>query len=261
MSDRIAKRFATVKSENRGALVTYIMAGDPNRDKALEIMKGLPGAGVDVIELGMPFSDPMADGPAIQAAAIRALKAGMTLRGTLETVAAFRKADQDTPVILMGYYNPVFIYGVAAFSRDAVNAGVDGVILVDLPPEEVDEVTGDFKANGLSLIMLTTPTADTARLSEILRHASGFVYHVSITGITGAQSAKDNVVSAMIADIRSQTDLPIAVGFGINTPEQAHAFSKIADAAVVGSAIVRRIADNDDPLGFVAELAKAVRAP
>lgn len=261
MNDRIAKRFAAVKSENRGALVTYIMAGDPDRDRALEIMKGLPGAGVDIIELGMPFSDPMADGPAIQAAAIRSLKGGMTLKGTLDTVAAFRKDDQDTPVILMGYYNPVFIHGVKAFAQDAVTAGVDGVILVDLPPEEVDEVIGDFSAHGLSLILLTTPTADKARLAEILRHASGFVYHVSITGITGAQSANDAAVTAMIKDIRSQTDLPIVVGFGINTPEQARAFSKIADGAVVGSALVRRIADDDDPLGFVADLAQAVRAP
>ncbi|MBE1237506.1 tryptophan synthase subunit alpha [Phaeovibrio sulfidiphilus] len=258
-NDRIARRFAALKAEGRGALVTYTTAGDPDAARALEILRGLPAAGADVIEVGMPFSDPMADGPTVQAAAIRALAAGMTLKGTLDTIAAFREGDTDTPVVLMGYYNPIYIYGAEAFARDAAAAGVDGVLIVDLPPEEADEMIGALRAHGLSLIMLTTPTTDETRLDEILRYASGFLYHVSITGITGSASAENEAVDSMIRMIRSRTDLPVVVGFGIKTPEQARAFAGMADGAVVGSAIVSRIAADEDPLGFVKELANAVR--
>lgn len=259
--DRLARRFAALKAAGRGGLVTYLMAGDPDRETALSILRGLPAAGADIIELGMPFSDPMADGPAIQAAALRALAGGMTLAATLETLAAFRKTDTETPVILMGYYNPVYAYGVEAFARDAAAAGADGLILVDLPPEEGDEVLPALRARGLHLIMLTTPTSDDARLGTILRHAGGFVYHVSIAGITGTMAAQDEAVAGMVARIRRQTDLPVAIGFGVTTPAQAAAFSRVADAAVVGSAIVRRIEAGEDPLPFVAELARAVRTP
>ncbi|CCG09298.1 tryptophan synthase subunit alpha [Pararhodospirillum photometricum] len=258
--DRLAACFARLKAEGRGGLVTYVMAGDPDRESALAVLKGLPGAGADIIELGMPFSDPMADGPAIQAAALRALKGGMTLAGTLETLGAFRETNTETPVVLMGYYNPVFIYGVEAFARDAAQAGADGVILVDVPPEEADEIQPVLRAHGLHLILLATPTSDEARLPTILKNASGFVYQVSIAGITGAQSAQEDAVRAMIGRIRALSDLPVVVGFGVNTPEQAAAFAKMGDAAVVGSAIVRHIAEGRDPLAFVADLARAVRA-
>ncbi|GEO81812.1 tryptophan synthase subunit alpha [Pararhodospirillum oryzae] len=260
-ADRLARRFAALKAEGRGGLVTYMMAGDPDHATALSLMQGLPQAGADIIELGMPFSDPMADGPAIQAAAVRALQGGMTLHGTLETVAAFRAGDDETPVILMGYYNPVYLYGVEAFARDAVAAGADGVILVDLPPEEAAEVLPAFRAHGLHLIFLTTPTSDDARLPMILKDASGFVYHVSIAGITGAQAAQEDAVAEMVRHIRAHTELPVAIGFGISTPAQAARFARLADAAVVGSAIVRRVAEGGDALGFVRELADAVRAP
>jgi tryptophan synthase alpha chain len=259
-TDRLARRFAALKAQGRGGLVTYTMAGDPTPDKALEILKGLPGAGADVIELGMPFSDPMADGPAIQAAALRALDAGMTLKGTLAMLRAFRETDDETPVVLMGYYNPIYIHGGAAFARDAADAGADGVIIVDLPPEEADELLPHLRAHGLHLIMLTTPTSDDARLPAVIGKAGGFVYYVSITGITGTASASEEAVTAAVARIRAHTDLPVAVGFGVNTPEQAATMARLADAAVVGSAIVRRVAEDDDPLGYVASLAKAVRA-
>ncbi len=260
-TNRLTRRFAALKAEGRGGLVTYTMAGDPDHAAALEILKGLPAAGADVIELGMPFSDPMADGPAIQAAALRALKGGMTLKGTLETLAAFRETEADTPVVLMGYYNPIYIYGPEAFARDAAAAGADGVIIVDLPPEEADEILGFLRHYGLHLIMLTTPTTDEKRLPAVLARAGGFVYYVSITGITGTASANLSKVETAVARLKAQTDLPVAVGFGISTPEQAAAFARVGDAAVVGSAIVKRIAAGEDALGLVREMAEAIRAP
>jgi len=257
---RLERRFAALKEDKRGGLVTYIMAGDPDRATAQTILNGLPEAGADIIELGMPFSDPMADGPTIQAAGLRALTAGQTLAGTLEMVAEFRRHEADTPIVLMGYYNPIHSYGVERFAADAAAAGADGLICVDVPPEEAPELTGPLSRYGLHLIMLTAPTTDAARLPAVLAHAGGFLYYVSITGITGTRAADEVQVAGAVERLRRQTALPIAVGFGIRTPEQAAVMARIGDAAVVGSALVDRIAKGDDPLGFVRALAAGIRA-
>ena len=246
---RIGKRFAALKAERRAGLVTFVTAGDPDMETSREILFGLPGAGADLIELGMPFSDPMADGPSIQASSLRALKNGMTLKKTLDLVAEFRNADNDTPVVLMGYYNPIYIYGVDAFAADAQTAGVDGLIIVDLPPEEVDELWKPARDAGIDFIFLTAPTSDDARLPVIVKRASGFIYYVSITGITGTRSADIADVETALKRIRKHTGLPIAVGFGIKTPEQVAEIASVADAAVVGSALVDVIAANLDPDG------------
>lgn len=250
---RIGKRFAALKAGGRSGLVTFVTAGDPDLETSREILFGLPGAGADLIELGMPFSDPMADGPAIQASSLRALKNGMTLKKTLDLVAGFRKTDTDTPVVLMGYYNPIYIYGVDAFAADAQAAGVDGLIIVDLPPEEVDELWQPARNAGIDFIFLTAPTSDDARLPVIVARASGFVYYVSITGITGTRSADIADVGSALKRIRKHTELPIAVGFGIKTPEQAAEIASVADGAVVGSALVDIIAANLDADGKAKE--------
>ncbi|WP_340107949.1 tryptophan synthase subunit alpha [Pikeienuella sp. HZG-20] len=256
---RLTDRFAALKAAGKPAFVSYIMAGDPTPEASFEIMRGLPGAGVDVIELGVPFTDPMADGPSIQLAAGRALDAGETLKGVLKMVAAFREEDDATPIILMGYYNPIYSHGVEAFLSDARAAGVDGLIVVDLPPEEDDELCLPAGRAGLHFIRLATPTTDDARLPAVARNASGFVYYVSITGITGAAEADAAAVAPEVARIRAATGLPVCVGFGIRTPERAAEIGRIADGVVVGSAIVERIGAGDAPatvLAFVAELAK-----
>jgi len=247
---RINKKFAQLKAQSRSGLITFTTAGDPDYDTALNIMKALPASGADIIELGMPFSDPMADGPTIQASSIRALNGGMTSRKILQMVAEFRKIDKDTPVILMGYYNPIYIYGVDAFLNDALKAGVDGLIIVDLPPEEDSELAIPAKKAQMGCIHLATPTTDAARLGHILKNASGFLYYVSIAGITGTQEPDISSVKSAIDMIRGQTDLPVAVGFGIKTPETARAFAGFSDAVVVGSAIVKIIADNIDQEGL-----------
>jgi len=256
---RIQAKFAALKAEGRAGLVTYIMAGDPDRAKSQAILDGLPAAGADIIELGMPFSDPMADGPTIEAAGHRALAGGQTLQVTLDMLARFRETDAETPVVLMGYYNPIHSRGVERFAADAAAAGADGLIIVDLPPEEAPELTGPLNAHGLHLIMLTAPTTDAVRLPAVLAHAGGFLYYVSITGITGTRSADGTQVAEAVARLRGQTDLPIAVGFGIRTPEQAAAIARTADAAVVGSALVERIAKGEDALAYVSALAEGVR--
>lgn len=268
---RLDRRFAALKAEGRGGLVTFITAGDPDAETSLAILKGLPGAGADVIEIGMPFSDPMADGPAIQASSQRALAAGMTLRKTLDQVRAFREHDSDTPIVLMGYYNPVYVYGVEAFLRDAKAAGVDGLIIVDLPPEEERELCIPALAAEINFIYLTAPTTDDERLPVVLEKASGFVYYVSITGITGTAQAAIGDIEAAVQRIKRHTDLPVAVGFGITSAQFAGEVAKVADAAVVGSALVNIIRDNldadgkakpglvDKALGFVRELADGVR--
>ena len=241
---RLQSRFDQLrqsKQSPRAALVTFITAGDPDLATSAAILRGLPEAGADIIELGMPFSDPMADGPAIQLASARALKAGTTLRGVLKMVREFRQHDAHTPIVLMGYYNPIYRFGNQRFIDAALDAGVDGVIIVDLPPEEDDELCHPCRTAGLHWIRLTTPTTDAARLDKILRYASGFVYHVSIAGITGTRSADQSTVQTALAQIRRQTDLPIAVGFGIKTAAQVAAAAKCADAVVVGSAIVAQI--------------------
>ena len=270
---RIADRFEALKAEGRGGLVTFVTAGDPDLDTSREILFGLAAAGADLIELGMPFSDPMADGPAIQAGSLRALKGGMTLKKTLALVTEFRKRDNETPVVLMGYYNPIYIYGTDAFTADAKAAGVDGLIIVDLPPEEVHEIEGPARAAGIDIIYLTAPTSDDARLPVVVARASGFVYYVSITGITGTRSAAIGDIQSAVERIRRHTDLPIGVGFGIKTPEQAAEIASVANAAVVGSALVDIIAANLDAkgkpktglagklLGLVADLAAGVRGP
>ncbi|MBB4266366.1 tryptophan synthase subunit alpha [Roseospira visakhapatnamensis] len=258
--NRLDRRFAALRAAGRGGLVTYVMAGDPDRETGRRILDGLPGAGADVIELGMPFSDPMADGPTIQAAAQRALAAGQTLRATLDMLADFRRRETETPVVLMGYYNPIHSHGVDRFAADAAAAGADGVIIVDLPPEEASELADPLARHGLHLILLAAPTTDASRLAAILVKAGGFLYYVSITGITGTRAADQTQVADAVARVRERTDLPIAVGFGIRTPEQAAAMARIADAAVVGSAVVERVAAGDDPLVLVRDLAAAVRA-
>jgi tryptophan synthase alpha chain len=243
---RIERRFAQLRAEGRAGLVIYLTAGDPDPLTSLELFQGLAGAGADLIEIGMPFSDPMADGPAIQAAGQRALKRGMNLRKTLGMVRQLRERDADTPYVVMGYYNPIYRYGAEAFARDAVAAGVDGAIVVDLPPEEDAELAVPARAAGLDIVRLATPTSDAARLPAIVAHASGFLYYVAIAGITGTSSADAASVHEAVARLRRFTALPVAVGFGIKTPAQAAAVAKAADAAVVGSAIVDRLALNLD---------------
>jgi tryptophan synthase alpha chain len=255
---RIDAKFAALAADGRKAFVSYVMAGDPDYDTSLAIVKGLPAAGVDIIELGLPFTDPMADGPTIQLAGQRALEAGMTLARTLELATEFRKGDDTTPIVLMGYYNPIYSRGVDRFLEDAKAAGIDGLIVVDLPPEEDAELCLPAQAAGLNFIRLATPTTDDKRLPKVLTNTSGFVYYVSITGITGAAEAVADDVGPEVARIKAQTDLPIIVGFGINTPEKSRAIASVADGAVVGSAIVGQIAAGKSPeevLSFVKSLA------
>jgi len=246
MTTRIDKRFAALKAQNRPALVTFVMAGDPDFDTALDVLKALPAAGADVIELGMPFSDPMADGVAIQLAGQRALAGGQTLAKTLAMVETFRQDEPDTPIILMGYYNPIFIYGVERFLAEAVKAGVDGLIVVDLPAEEDEELCIPALKAGLNFIRLTTPTTDDRRLPVVLKNTSGFVYYVSMTGITGAAIKNRAAVGEAVQRIKSHTDLPVAVGFGIKTSEDAEKIGKDADGIVVGSVLVNAIAESLD---------------
>jgi tryptophan synthase alpha chain len=243
MTARMDKRFADLKQAGRPALVTYFMGGDPDYDTSLGIMKALPEAGSDIIELGMPFSDPMADGPAIQLAGQRALKAGQTLKKTLQLAADFRKSDDTTPIVLMGYYNPIYIYGVEKFLDDALSSGIDGLIVVDLPPEMDDELCIPAIRKGVNFIRLATPTTDDKRLPMVLRNTSGFVYYVSMNGITGAAMADMTLVSAAVERIKSHTDLPVCVGFGVKTAEQAKVIGAAADGVVVGTAIVNQIAN------------------
>jgi tryptophan synthase alpha chain len=267
MTQRIAARFASLKEQKRAGLVIFITAGDPDAAVSLEILKGLPKAGADLIEIGMPFTDPMADGPAIQAASQRALKAGMTLKKTLDLVRAFREGDKTTPLVLMGYYNPVYIYGVDRFLDDAIRSGVDGLIMVDMPPEEDAELCLPAIGKGLAFIRLATPTTDDARLPKVLSNTQGFVYYVSILGITGTASADTKHIEQAVMRLKRATSLPVAVGFGINTPEQAAAVARVADAAVVGTAVVKIIGDHHKhptetvakTHRFIADLAKGVR--
>lgn len=249
MTTRIGRRFAGCAAAGRPALVTFITAGDPDSDTSLAILAALPGAGADVIELGMPFSDPMAEGPPIQRASERALKAGQTMVKTLEMVRRFRAADDTTPVVLMGYYNPIYSYGNERFLRDAAAAGADGLIVVDVPPEADDELCLPALKHGLSFIRLATPTTDDRRLPAVLANSSGFVYYVSITGITGTKSPDTAKVAAAVARIKRHTTLPIAVGFGVKTAEQAAAIGRTADGVVVGSALVTAVADSLGPEG------------
>jgi len=244
--DRIHERFMALRAEGRAGLVTFVTAGDPDFETSSEILAGLPQAGADLIEIGMPFSDPMADGPAIQASSLRALGAGQNMAKTLDLVRRFRAVDATTPLVLMGYYNPIYRYGNLTFLDDAKTAGVDGLIIVDLPPEEDSELCLPARDAGLHFIRLATPTTDEARLAKVLTNSSGFIYYVSITGITGTRSARPGDVGERIAALRMATELPIAVGFGIKTPDQAAAIARIADAAVVGSALVERIGDGLD---------------
>ena len=271
MTTRITARFDALKAEGRAGLVTFTMAGDPDRDTALAILRALPAAGADVIELGMPFTDPMADGPAIQAAGLRALKSGATLAGTLDIVRAFREENADTPLILMGYYNPIYIHGVERFLADARAAGVDGLIVVDLPPEEDAELCVPARAAGLDFIRLATPTTDAARLPAVLENTSGFLYYVSIAGITGTAAPSRDAVQAAVARLKAKTDLPVAVGFGVRTAASAAEMAGSgADAVVVGSAIVDALRGSleDDVAGpgtveavaaLVRELAAGIR--
>lgn len=240
---RIERRFAELRAKGRAGLVTFLTAGDPDPAVAADILKGLPAAGADLIELGMPFSDPMADGPAIQRSSLRALKAGMTLDKTLRLVADFRRGDDATPIVLMGYFNPIHAFGVDRFLAAARTSGVDGLIVVDMPPEEETELCLPARAAGLNFIYLTAPTTDDARLPRVLANASGFVYHVSITGITGTASASAAAIGGAVSRLRRHTDLPIAVGFGIKTAPQAAEVAAVADAAVVGSALVNRLTE------------------
>jgi tryptophan synthase alpha chain len=239
---RIDARFAALKAEGRAGFVAYVMAGDPSRDEALEILKGLPAAGADIIELGFPFSDPMAEGPPIQRAAQRGLKAGLTLKGTLALAAAFRETDADTPVILMGYLNPIETHGYEAFAHDAAASGIDGLIIVDCPPEEADPLSDALDAAGVSLIRLATPTSDDARLKVIARRTSGFVYYVSVAGVTGVKEAQAVSVAPAVERVRKASGLPVAVGFGVKTPERAAEIARVADAVVVGSVLVEEVA-------------------
>ena len=272
MNTRIEKRFAALKKESRAALVTFTMAGDPDYDTSLAIAKALPKAGADMIELGMPFTDPMADGPAIQAAGLRALKSGQRMTRTLQIVREFRKEDNETPIVLMGYYNPIYIYGNERFLADAKAAGVDGLIVVDLPPEEDEELCLPALKMGLNFIRLATPTTDDKRLPKVLTNTSGFVYYVSITGITGAAAPDTAKVTAAVARIKRHTKLPVAVGFGVKTAEHARAIAEGADGVVVGSALVEALRQSLDANGkagsgtvkavtaLVSTLAKGVHA-
>src|SRR5260221_7212451 len=249
MTTRIDARFAELAEQGRAAFVTFVTAGDPDPKTSLDVIKALPKAGADIIELGMPFTDPMADGPSIQAAGLRALKAGMTLRKTLELVRGFRKDDDATPLVLMGYYNPIYIYGVDKFLADAKTAGVDGLIIVDLPPEEDTELCIPAMKAGLNFIRLATPTTDDKRLPAVLANTSGFVYYVAVTGITGSATADSNVVGAAAARIQGHTKLPVCVGFGIRTPEAARAIAEKADGSVVGTALVDALCGSLDAEG------------
>jgi tryptophan synthase alpha chain len=272
MTTRIDRRFAQLKTEGRAALVTFLTAGDPDPATSLALLRAIPAAGADVVELGMPFTDPMADGPAIQMSSQRALKAGQTLKKTLEIVRAFRQGDDETPLVLMGYYNPIYIYGVDRFLQDAKSAGVDGLIVVDLPPEEDEELCLPALKAGMNFIRLATPTTDDKRLPAVLANTSGFVYYVSITGITGAAMADPAKVTAAVARIKRHTKLPVAVGFGVRTAEQAATIASGADGVVVGSALVNALKaslDRDDKaaaktvtvvVNLVAELARGVRS-
>ena len=264
MTTRIDRRFAALKAEGRAALVTFLMAGDPDADTSLAIVKALPGAGADVVELGMPFTDPMADGPAIQAAGLRALHAGQTMGKTLALVRAFRAGDDATPIVLMGYYNPIYIYGVDRFLADAKAAGVDGLIIVDLPPEEDQELCLPALKAGLNFIRLATPTTDDKRLPAVLANTSGFVYYVSITGITGSATPEPGRVNDAVARIKRHTGLPVAVGFGVKTAAHARAIAAGADGVVVGSALIDALrasldADGKATAHTVAAVADLVR--
>ena len=265
MTERLSNRFAQLKEQGRPGFVTFVTAGDPDHETSQKILDGLPEAGADIIELGMPFSDPMADGPAIQVANLRALANGASMINTLKLVRKFREKDTETPIILMGYYNPIHYYGGQRFLDDAIEAGIDGLIIVDLPPEEDEELCHPCLTSGLNWIRLTTPTSDENRLKTVLKNSSGFVYHVAIAGITGTRSADLADVESAVKRIRGQTELPIAVGFGIKTPEQVREIGTIADAAVVGSALVDVIKQGQDKgrsndeivanlLGLVSEL-------
>jgi tryptophan synthase alpha chain len=263
---RLQNRFAELKAENRAALVTFITAGDPDYATSLSILKGLPDAGADVIELGMPFTDPMADGPAIQLANIRALDGRQNMQKTLQMVREFRTGNQSTPLVLMGYYNPIFCYGVERFISDAKEAGVDGLIVVDLPPEHNDELCEPAQSAGIDFIRLTTPTTDDDRLPTVLAGSSGFVYYVSVAGVTGAGAATMDHVEEAVARLRRHTDLPLCIGFGIRTPQHAAEVAKRAEGAVVGSALIDKIAEAQSPqqaidgvLGLCRELAEGVR--
>jgi tryptophan synthase alpha chain len=272
MTTRIDATFAQCRAEGRAALVTYVMAGDPNHETARAILHALPAAGADIVEFGIPFTDPMADGPPVQAAGLRALKAGQTLRKTLDDVADFRSANQTTPVILMGYYNPIYIYGVERFLKDALAAGVDGLIVVDLPPEEDDELCVPAQAAGLAFIRLATPTTDEKRLPTVLANTSGFLYYVSITGVTGAATPDFGKVAGAVDRIKRHTHLPIVVGFGVKTGAHAAAIAEGADGVVVGSALVEAVRASLDADGrggaasvanvttLVSELAAGVRS-
>jgi len=269
---RLSNCFERMAAEKRAAFVTFVTAGDPTHETSMEIVKGLPGAGADIIELGMPFTDPSADGPAIDKAAQRALKAGANMNRTLEIVREFRKDDNSTPIVLMGYFNPIYAYGTEKFCADAAAAGVDGLIVVDLPPEEDEELRLPANAAGIDVIRLATPTSDDARLPTVLDGASGFVYYVAVAGVTGGKSATADDIESAVMRIKSHTDLPVAVGFGIRTPEQAEAIARVADGAVVGSAIVSLIENGlddshmpkegmvKDVLDFTGKLAEGVRA-
>jgi len=249
VSTRIDRRFQKLKGEGRAGFVAFVTAADPDIETCLEIVRGLPAAGADVIELGMPFTDPMADGPAVQEASLRALKAGGRMTVTLDLVRRFRETDQDTPIVLMGYYNPIYHYGVDKFLEDATEAGIDGLIVVDLPPEEDDELCLPARKKGLNFIRLATPTTDAHRLPAVLANTSGFLYYVAIAGITGTGSADIGKLRAEVEAIRGSTDMPIAVGFGIKTTENAAEIGAFADAVVVGSALVQCVADNLDAEG------------
>ena len=259
---RIDARFAALKAQGRAGFVAYVMAGDPTRDQALEILRGLPAAGADIIELGFPFSDPMAEGPPIQRAALRGLKAGLTLNGTLALARAFRDGDADTPLILMGYLNPIETHGYDAFARDAAAAGVDGVIVVDCPPEEAGPLSDALDAAQVSLIRLATPTSDDARLKIIAERTSGFVYYVSVAGVTGVKEADAGSVAPAVARVRAASSLPVAVGFGIKTPERAAEVARVADAVVAGSVLVDEVAaalsQNADPVRRVLDRVKTL---
>ncbi|OUR78502.1 tryptophan synthase subunit alpha [Alphaproteobacteria bacterium 46_93_T64] len=263
METRIDRRFAALKSEGRAAFISFVMAGDPDHDTALKIIQGLPAAGADIIEIGMPFTDPMADGPAIQQAGLRALASGTTLRSTLELIRTFREGNDETPIVLMGYFNPVYSYGVDKFLKDAKEAGVDGLIIVDLPAEEDDELCLPAQAAGINFIRLATPTTDEKRLPAVLNNSSGFLYYVSIAGTTGAAAPKQSDVAMALRRIKAATDLPVAVGFGIRTGKQAADIAEIAEGAVVGTALVERIASansNEEAVHSVLELASELSA-
>ena len=271
MTTRIDQKFAALKQQGRAALVTFITAGDPDYDTSLKIIQGLPKAGADVIELGMPFTDPMADGPAIQAGGLRALAAGQTMKKTLKLVKDFRKGDKTTPIVLMGYYNPIYVYGVDTFLVDIKKAGVDGLIVVDLPPEEDDELCIPAMAAGINFIRLTTPTTDDKRAPAVFKHTSGFVYYVSVLGITGTKAPDLKSVKQNVERLKKHTSLPICVGFGVKSAEQARTIAKTADGVVVGSALVSAVANSLTKQGkptaktpsavhkLVAEIAKGLR--